>query len=613
VAFVAAPLLVGVLLSVLLIANQRQRAQLQADASVRASVALAVTQVRTEVRNELSAAAAVPTAADVTIPVAQAATSAASPDGLIQARDTGAATLDDTAKPASIIVPIYAAGQSHGTTAQRRAAISSYRLVPLALRTVLTGLAPEHGGIAVEGPNRPVIAVPSAAPASARTFAVDMDLTDSPGWVVAGWVPGPGTPGITWFWIVGFLAVFGAVSVALAILLRREVAATSRQTQMERERSLVTGLAPVLQASLDIGEVVPAVSSHLVQGLSLAGLSLSTPSDSGERQVFSWGTPPDASVRPSVTRPAHLDSGITYALSLTRGGRVMGILRVRAGEPLTRNDLLALATASELFGSTLANAEAFARQQDLVERMRSVDELKTVFLATASHELRTPVTAIVGFSSLLLEHWNDTNAQGRQLMERVLSNGRRLETLIEQLLDFSQLERGLPRNSDELLDLGRTVEKILSDQPELAAGHQLSTFFADGSTVRGSRAAVERIVTNLVGNAAKYSPQGTRITVTVRVDKDRAILFVDDEGSGVPEADRERVFSRFYRGRGDSVTRTRGAGIGLAIVAEYAASISGTVSVQTAPSGGARFTVSFPAVGALVGAQIEGVPDVAHS
>jgi signal transduction histidine kinase len=604
--------MVGVLLSIVLIVDQRQRARLHTDVRVRADVASAVTQVRTEVRNELSAAPDAPVEGARTIAVADIASSPAAPANVIQARDTGTATLDDIGRPASIIVPLYAAGRPHATTAERRQAITGYRLVPLKLRAAMTALAPDHGGLTVSGPHRLIAAVPGPAPSGSSAYGVDMDLTGFPGWVVTSWLPDPGTPGITWFWVIGVLAVFAAMSAGFALLLRRERLATTRQHQMERERSLVTGLAPVLQASLDIGEVVPAVSSHLVDGLKLEGLSLSVPSDAGERQIFGWGINPDATVLPPVSRPAILESGRTFAVSLARGGRVMGILRVVAGEDLTRDDLLALATASELLGSTLANAEAFARQQDMVERMRSVDELKTVFLATASHELRTPVTAIVGFSSLLLEHW-DSAMKGRELMERVLSNGRRLDTLIEQLLDFSQLERGLPRNSDELLDLGQVVAKILADQPELATDHQLVSELADGCTVRGSRAAVERIVTNLVGNAAKYSPKGTTITVTVRGEGDRAVLLVDDEGPGVPEEDRERVFSRFYRGRGDSVARTRGAGIGLAIVAEYAASISGTAAVQQAPSGGARFRVSFPAVGALAGSVREGVRDVARS
>ena len=118
-----------------------------------------------------------------------------------------------------------------------------------------------------------------------------------------------------------------------------------------------------------------------------------------------------------------------------------------------------------------ANAEAYARQQELVDRMRSVDELKTVFLATASHELRTPVTAIVGFSTLLLTQWDDIDpALGRGLMERVLANGRRLDNLIEQLLDFSRLERGLPQADDATVLAAMAAEPRLIERPLVETG-----------------------------------------------------------------------------------------------------------------------------------------------
>jgi signal transduction histidine kinase len=97
-----------------------------------------------------------------------------------------------------------------------------------------------------------------------------------------------------------------------------------------------------------------------------------------------------------------------------------------------------------------------------------------------------------------------------------------------------------------------------------------------------------------VGNAAKYSPAGTTIRVHLRQEGDKVALHVDDEGAGVAPADREQVFSRFYRGKGDAVVNTRGAGLGLAIVHEFASSMKGTASVTEAPSGGARFTVVFP-------------------
>jgi signal transduction histidine kinase len=612
VAAIAIPVALALLLSVLLVLNQRGQARVQADSAARADVASAVTQVRTEVRNEITAATAGAQPGESTVTLDAIGRTSVSPDNVILARDGGTAVLDDNARPPSIIVPVYRGHPS--TTTARRASIVAYRIAPLTLESVMTTLAPDSGGLVVRGPHHLVSAVPGAPPAGARTYSVDMDLTGFPGWAVQAWRADPGIPGVAWFWVAGLVVVIAALTVLVVSLQRRTHLAVERREQLERDRALITGLAPVLQASLDIGEVIPAVTSHLADGLGLAGLSLSRPTDAGERQLFAWGTGPDNRVKPGPAVPNLVSSGATHAVSLARGGRVLGVLRVVTGRDMNRDDLLALTAASELLGSTLANAEAFAQQQELVDRMRSVDELKTVFLATASHELRTPVTAIVGFSALLRDGWETMSAERKHaLVERLLDNGRRLESLIEQLLDFSQLERGLPRTTDELIDLGRTVERIVSAQAEIVAEHELRLDLADDCMIRGSVAAVERIVTNLVGNAAKYSPKGSKVTVTVRPSGDRVQLLVDDEGPGVPEEDRERVFSRFYRGRADSVSRTRGAGIGLAIVSEYAASLSGRASVGRAPSGGARFSISLPAVRVLAVTTMEGESDVVVS
>ena len=600
------------LLSAFVVLGAQHQARTDAESAVRATVAATVTQIRTEIRDELSAASSGSAQGSLTVPAADLARSHLSVDAAAQARDSGSPVLDDTARQPAIIVAVYRNGSAPQSTGQRRADLIAYRRVPLVLGPTVARLADRSGGVVVRGPDRIITAVPSDAPAGAVSFAVDMDLTESPGWRVEAWRPDPGIPPATWFWIVGVMALAIAGGVAVGLLVRRERVTDARRRQLERDRSLVRGLAPVLQASLDLGEVLPSVSSHLREGMGLAGLSLTAPTERGERQLFASGMQPDDSVQPTVRPPEQLDPGATFALSLTRGGRVLGVLRVVAGRPLLRDDLLALSTAGELVGSTLANAEAFGRQQDLVERMRSVDELKTVFLATASHELRTPVTAIVGFSALLLQHWDTmSDEQRRGLIERVHANSTRLGALTEQLLDFAQLERGLPRSDDRVIDVTRDVAQILADQPELAAGHPVDTYLTPRCMIRGSSSAVERIVTNLVGNAAKYAPDGTRISVTVRPEGDRVELLVDDEGAGVPEADRERIFSRFYRGRGDSVSRTRGAGVGLAIVAEYAASMSATASVSSAPSGGARFCISFPAVGTVARAAPDGQDDPA--
>ncbi|MET0839620.1 MAG: HAMP domain-containing sensor histidine kinase, partial [Marmoricola sp.] len=278
---------------------------------------------------------------------------------------------------------------------------------------------------------------------------------------------------------------------------------------------------------------------------------------------------------------------------------------------LDRHDLSALGAATEVLTSALANAETFAQQRDLLERMRSVDELKTVFLATASHELRTPVGAITGYAQLLATSWDTLSSEEARLYaEQVDSNAQRLGSLVEDLLDFSRLERGAGVVGDDtFMDLGDVVTRILAEQPDLAPDHQVVQQSASGVGVVGSLQAVERVVSNLVGNAAKYSPAGTVIRVTVAENRGRAELTVDDEGPGVPHAEREQVFTRFFRGQGDSVVATRGAGLGLAIVSEFAATMGGQVAVTTADSGGARFIVSYPLTGSPE-ARVEGATDV---
>jgi signal transduction histidine kinase len=605
-AILALALVLSVVVGTLLVADQRHRARLEADAAVRAAAASAVASVAAEIRTQLTQATQAG-ADSVVRPVAEVERLPHLLPLAVRARDTGLPVLADLAEPPSIVVPVYAVGANPqpadpGTTAARRAAIAGFRLVPLTLGPVLARLAPEDGGVDVRGPDRTVATTASGTPpASTRSFSVSLALPDATGWVVAAWVPVPGMAAAAWGWLLGMLVLFGGLAAVGVTAARRWSAAEERRDRVDRQRSLVSGLAPLVQASLDLGEVAPAVSSHLVHTLSLAGISLSAPSvDTGERPLFTWGTPPDARVLPHRETPDRLEAGSTFAVSLTRGGRILGVLRVVAGDPLVRADLDALATATELLGSALAHVEMFARQQQVVDRLRSIDELKTVFLATASHELRTPTTAIVGFSALLLDEWDDLDlVQGRMFLERVVSNARELESLIEQLLDFARLERGVRPTDDELLDLGAGIEGILAARPELAAQHRLESDLAPGCMIRGSAAAMERIVTNLVGNAGKYSPPGTRILVTVRRDAGRITLIVDDEGPGVPAEDREHVFSRFYRGHGTPVTSTRGAGIGLAIVAEYAACMAGTATVADAPGGGARFVVTFPAAESL--------------
>ena len=392
---------------------------------------------------------------------------------------------------------------------------------------------------------------------------------------------------------------------------QRPLLAKSAGARRLQEASATTAeLATVAQYSLDVADLLPALTTELAAALGLQGLSLGAPTADGERLFFSWGVAP-APVPASSALPARVLAGETLCLVLGRGGRTVARLRLLAGRDLDAHDLSALGAVTEVLTSALANAEAFAQQRDLLERMRSVDELKTVFLATASHELRTPVSAIAGYAQLLATSWDSLSSEEAQrYAAQVDNNAQRLGALVEDLLDFSRLERGAGVvGAESVLDLGEVVTRILDEQRDLAPDHQVLHQSVDGLGVAGSLQAIERVVSNLVGNAAKYSPAGTVIRVFVREKRGRAELAVDDEGPGVPAAEREQIFTRFFRGRGDSVVATRGAGLGLAIVSEFAATMGGQVSVTSAPSGGARFVVSYPLAGSPE-TSVEGASDV---
>ena len=381
---------------------------------------------------------------------------------------------------------------------------------------------------------------------------------------------------------------------------------------MQEASATTAALATVAQHSLDLADLLPAITNELAAALGLQGLSLGAPTADGERQFFAWGVAP-ADVAASSVLPAEVRAGETLCLVLGRGGRTVARLRVVAGRDLDSHDLSALGAATEVLTSALANAETFAQQRDLLERMRSVDELKTVFLATASHELRTPVSAITGYAQLLATSWDSLSPEeARTFAEQVDSNAQRLGALVEDLLDFSRLERGAGVVDSRL---GAGPRRGRGPHPRRAArpGPRppgACTRPSQGLGVAGSVAG---------GGARRVQPGGQRGEVLPR--RHGRSASPSRSTAGVPSsrsttrvrASRRRSVNRssrrFFRGRGDSVVATRGAGLGLAIVSEFAATMGGQVSVTSADGGGARFVVSYP-LASSPETSLEGAADV---
>jgi signal transduction histidine kinase len=299
---------------------------------------------------------------------------------------------------------------------------------------------------------------------------------------------------------------------------------------------------------------------------------------------------------PSSRLKDTLDPGESAAITLDRGGRTVGVLRVRASRALDVDELDALRGAAELATAAIVSSQLFEQQEAAIRALRVVDELKTAFLSTASHELRTPVAAIKGFATLLDESWDGgPDADHKLYAGRILANANALDVLLQDLLDFSRLERGRRLVSPTLIDITAITEQVMARLSVVFSQHDLAKDLRPTPPVLADREGLERILTNLASNAVRYSPPGTTVTVRTAPSAGGAELIVDDEGPGVPPADREKVFARFFRGSSDEVIRTRGTGIGLAVVKEYVDQLGGAVSVGRAPTGGARFRVWFAA------------------
>jgi two-component system OmpR family sensor kinase/two-component system sensor histidine kinase QseC len=227
----------------------------------------------------------------------------------------------------------------------------------------------------------------------------------------------------------------------------------------------------------------------------------------------------------------------------------------------------------------------------LLERLRQSLDAQRAFVADAAHELRSPLTALK-LQLELLRRAGD--AADREAAGEALGAGiERASRLVEQLLALARSEPGAPTPS-EAVDLGEVARAAVADTVAFATtrGVSLELDAAQPVVACGDGVAFGLLVRNLVDNAARYSPRGSLVVVRVGREEGRPILQVDDAGPGIPPAERERVFDRFYR-RADA--GETGSGLGLAIVRSIARTHGAAVELADSPLGGLRVTVRFEA------------------
>lgn len=230
-------------------------------------------------------------------------------------------------------------------------------------------------------------------------------------------------------------------------------------------------------------------------------------------------------------------------------------------------------------------------------RRERVDAARSDLVATVSHEIRSPLTSVKGFTRTMLLKWERfSDEQKRTMLETVNEDADRVTRLLRELLDVSRIDAGRVQLHRQRVDVGAVARGVVdkaSHRPE-GAGRDIEVSVApDTPSVHADPDKVEQIVTNLVENALKYAPQST-VRVVVEPDRDGVHVAVSDSGPGIPGDQVRRIFEKFGRGRDQ---RRAGTGLGLYITRGLAQAMGGDVTCRSDVGAGATFHVRLPVGG----------------
>ncbi|HKI57802.1 MAG TPA: ATP-binding protein [Trueperaceae bacterium] len=385
----------------------------------------------------------------------------------------------------------------------------------------------------------------------------------------------------------------------------------------------VTALLSVQVATRRVGRLLEtsAASGGPVAGVPQAGAGIGRgpatnragagPPDSGGATLA--GPAGAASRRTALVRDLWRANAQAAAIALLMAAAAGTLLAARLSRPLKR---LTEVTDRYASGERTARANATGRDEvaevgaafnALADRLQAEESQQQRLIADIAHELRTPLTVLRGELEALEDGLQRGDAETyRRLGEEVTL----LTRLVQDLRLLSQAESGALSLERGRVDLRALVAEVAASFRAHArgSGPALATDL-DSAHVNGDADRLKQVLVNLLDNAARHAPDGSRIDVTLRREGERAILRVRDRGPGIPEGERERIFQRFYRTDGARTRATGGSGLGLSIVHSLVTLHGGTVTADDHPEGGAVLSVSLPlARGAVDGGARDQAP-----
>jgi two-component system sensor histidine kinase KdpD len=299
------------------------------------------------------------------------------------------------------------------------------------------------------------------------------------------------------------------------------------------------------------------------------------------------------------TNPVLLAAGIkSYAgVPIKVKNSIIGVLFVHSTRKsaFSGKMRLLIAFANEA-GIAIENARLY-KDASTVGALREADRLKTELLANVSHDLRTPLTSIKGYSTTILRHYQKlSDDEKRDFLKEIDLASDRLTELIENLLQLSKLEAGGFRMNKEPLAIDNLIANCVEDMQQKAKGYRFAVKSPRSlPLVEADPRRIRQVIDNLLGNAVKYSPEGTEISVICEVDNQSLTVHVRDQGVGISSNEIEKIFERFYQAAsGTSSHKAGGVGLGLAICKGIIEAHKGRIWAQSELGKGSVFTFTLP-------------------
>ncbi|HEX2913981.1 MAG TPA: ATP-binding protein [Chloroflexia bacterium] len=239
-----------------------------------------------------------------------------------------------------------------------------------------------------------------------------------------------------------------------------------------------------------------------------------------------------------------------------------------------------------------------ARQQAEIKLMREFEKLKDDFLAMASHELRTPLTTIKGYAQILSKNIEKFSDPKMGVAVRAINQqSDRMAKLINQLLDVSRIQNHKLQIQPVALNLNPFMTALVSRLQITSPNHELQVSVKNEPLwVKVDEDLLEQVISNLVSNATKYSPDNEPVEITIDQAGPNAVIKVRDHGNGIALEEQPKIFDRFYRSPQVKNSTKEGLGLGLFITSELVKASGGEISVESAPGKGSIFTVLLPAI-----------------